>query len=42
MLMNEDKIQEMIDSDETFLKRPVTAFVTFNLQEGYERCLENF
>ena len=34
----EDKINELLKNDIDRLKEPVTCFITFTTQEGYERC----
>ena len=31
-----------MDEKKTEIERPVSAFLTFTTQEGYERCLNNF
>jgi hypothetical protein len=51
-LLNEEKFKELLaDKDvdlksvleaESGLKTPIVAFVTFETQEGYERCLKFF
>ena len=41
MYKSEEKLNKLIHNDEEAFKRPVKAFITFNSQEGYERCMEH-
>ena len=41
MYKAEEKLNKIIHDNEDALKRPVKAFITFNSQEGYERCMEH-
>ena len=37
---DEEKINKLVKQQKDKFKRPVFAFVTFNCQEGYERCMK--
>ena len=41
MYKSEEKLNKYIHRNEEALKRPVKAFLTFQSQEGYERCMEH-
>lgn len=38
---NEEQINKFVKRKKAELKRPVHAFVTWNSQEGYERCMKH-